>query len=174
MLLFVSLLLLIGCDLKTSVDYDRNADFSVVKTYAWAGRQHPEVSDITHKKIVSAVDAQLSLKGLKQVQSDPDVFLTYHGDDNERTVVDTTHYGYGYGAGWYWGGYRGMSSSTSRVRTYTEGTLIVDIYRAAEKELIWRGTVTGTVSENPQKNEKNINKGVAKVFKKFPPLPEKG
>jgi hypothetical protein len=88
-------------------------------------------------------------------------------------VVDTTHYGYGYGAGWYWRGYGGISSSTSRVRTYKEGTLIVDIYRAAEKELIWRGTVTGTVSENPQK-EKNINKGVAKVFKKFPPPPEKG
>jgi len=173
-LLVSTLLFLIGCDLKTTVDYDREADFSAIKSYAWAGRQHPEVSDLTHKKILSSVDDQLAFKGLKKVESDPDVYVTYHGDDNERTVVDTTHHGYGYGAGWYGWGYGGMSTSTSHVRTYTEGTLIVDIYDAAKKELIWRGTVTGTVSENPQKNEKNINKGVAKVFKKFPPPPEKG
>ena len=64
------------------------------------------------------------------VESDPDVYVTYHGDDNERTVIDTTHYGYGYGPGWFWGGYRGVSSSTSRVRTYTEVTLIVYIFKA--------------------------------------------
>lgn len=173
-LLVSTLLFLIGCDLKTTVDYDREADFSAVKTYSWAGRQHPEVTDLTHKRILASVDQQLAFKGLKKVESDPDVYVTYHGDDNERTVVDTTHHGYGYGAGWYGWGYGGMSTSTSQVRTYTEGTLIVDIYDAGKKELIWRGTVTGTVSENPQKNEKNINKGVAKVFKKFPPRPEKG
>ena len=164
-----ALLLMVGCDLKTSVDYDRTADFSGIKSYAWAGRQHPEVSDLTHKRILGAVGGQLELKGVARVDSDPDVYVTYHGDDNERTVVDTTHHGYGYGAGWYWGGYGGMSTSTSHVRTYTEGTLIIDIYSASAKELIWRGTVTGTVSDNPQTNEKNINKGVAKVFKKFPP-----
>ena len=169
------LLLLFGvaCDLKTSVDYDRTADFSEIKTYAWAGREHPEVTDIVHKRVLAAIDSQLELKGMKIVDSDPDVYVTYHGDDNERVVVDTTHYGYGYGRGWYWGGYGGIRTSTSRVRTYKEGTLIVDIYKAAEKELIWRGTVTGTVSENPKENEKKINKGVAKVFKKYPPAPAK-
>ena len=167
------LLFTVACDLKTSVDYDRNADFSNVETYAWAGRQHPEVSDIVHKRILGAIDSQLELKGMKMVESDPDVYVTYHGDDNEQVVVDTTHYGYGYGGGWYWGGYGGMGTSTSRVRTYKEGTLIVDIYKAAEKELIWRGTVTGTVSDNPKENEKKINKGVAKVFKKYPPPPAK-
>jgi hypothetical protein len=167
--LLVLLLTSVGCDLKTSVDYDRDADFSTIETYAWAGRKHPEVTDIVHKRILDAIGSQMDQKGLKQVESDPDVYVTYHGDDNERTVIDTTHYGYGYGAGWYWGGYGGMSTSTSRVRTYKEGTLIVDIYKAQEKELIWRGTVTGTISDNPKKNEKNINKGVAKVFKKFPP-----
>ena len=165
----VPLLVLVGCDLETSVDYDRDVDFSVLKTYALAGRQHPEVSDIVHKRILESISGQLELKGLQKVDSDPDVYVTYHGDDNEQTVIDTTHYGYGYGTGWYWGGYGGVSSSTSRVRTYREGTLVIDIYRAKEKELIWRGIVTGTISDNPKKNEKNINKGVAKVFKKFPP-----
>jgi hypothetical protein len=63
----------------------------------------------------------------------------------------------------------GMSSSTSRVRNYTEGTIVVDMYKAQEKELIWRGSVTGTVSDNPEKNVKKINKGLAKMFEKYPP-----
>ena len=67
----------------------------------------------------------------------------------------------------------GMSTSTSRVRTYTEGTLVVDIYRADKKELVWRGVVTATLDENPRKVEKKINKGVAKLFKKYPPPPPK-
>ena len=52
-----------------------------------------------------------------------------------------------------------MSTSTSRVRTYKEGTLVVDIYKADVKELIWRGAITGTISDNPQKNVKNFKKG---------------
>jgi len=169
----LALLLLssVGCDFETSVDWDREADFSSLKTYAWAGRRHEEVSDLVHRRILDAVNTQLQAKGLSENESNPDVYVTYHGDDNERVVVDTTHYGYGYGRGWRWRGYGG-SMSTSRVRTYKEGTLIVDIYRAAAKELIWRGTVTGTISEDPQKNTQLINKGVQKVFEKFPPPPE--
>lgn len=108
-LIFVSLvplLFLTGCDLKTTMDYDRDVDFSTIETYKWVGRDHPEISDLEYKKIVSAVDTQLELKGFQKVDSDPDVVVTYFGDNNERTVVDTTHYGYGYGGGWYWGRWR--------------------------------------------------------------------
>ena len=158
-----------GCDLKTNVDYDRGADFSLVKSYAWYDQENPKISDLDHRRIVSAIEANLAKKGLQQVDSNPDVYVTYYGDDNEQTVIDTTHHGYGYGGDWYWGGGMGMTTSTSRVRTYTEGTLVVDMYKAEEKELIWRGTVTGTVSENPEKNVKNINKGLARMFEKYPP-----
>lgn len=170
---FVFLVVLAGCDLKTTMDYDRDVDFSTIKTYKWAGREHPEISDLEHKKIVSAVDRQLKLKGFEQVDSNPDVVITYFGDNDERTVVDTTHHGYGFGGGWYWGpGYGRMTSSTSTVRTYTEGTLVLDMYVASKKELIWRGTVSGTVVDDPQKMEKKINKGLEKLFKKYPPVQE--
>jgi len=167
------LLVAVGCDLETSVDYDHDVDFSSIKTYAWAGEQHPEVNDLVHKRIINAVDGQLRNKGLTQVESEPDVYITYHGGPSEKVVVDTTHHGYGYGAGWRWRRYGGMGTSTSTVRTYKQGTLIVDIYKAAEKELIWRGTATGTVGDDPKEKEKKINKGVAKIFEKYPPPPEK-
>jgi len=159
---------LAGCDLSTNTDYDTNADFTSLKTYAWAPLEHKEISGLMNQRIVQAIDEQLQAKGLSQTKSDPDVYVTYHGDDNERVVLDTTHYGYHYGPGWYWGG-GGIATSTTQVRTYREGTLIVDIYNAAEKQLIWRGTVTGTISENPQQVAKTISKGVQKLFKKYPP-----
>jgi len=160
-------LLVAACDVDTTVDYDREFDFSTLQTYRWAGRPHPEITDLMHQRIVAAVDGQLQNAGLSQVEADPDVYVTYFGDDNERVVVDTTHHGYGYGPSWHWGG--GFSSSTSRVRTYTDGTLVVDIYTADNRRHVWRGSVTGTISENPQKNEDLIKKGLARVFKKYPP-----
>jgi len=62
-----------------------------------------------------------------------------------------------------------MSTSTTHVRTYRQGTLIVDMYKADQKQLIWRGTVTGTISDNPQQVAKDIPKGIQKLFKKYPP-----
>ena len=164
---------ILACDLKTTVDYDRDADFSAVKTYAWAEQEQTEINDLNQKRIVSAVESQLALKGLQPADSKPDIYVAYFTDDDEQVVVDTTHMGYGYGAGmyWdpYWGGGMGMGSSTSTVRKYTEGTLVVDLYDAEKKELVWRGVVTATVNEDPRKLEKQINKGVAKLFKKYPP-----
>ena len=165
-----------ACDLKTIVDYDRNADFSNISTYFWVEKDEKEISDLDHRRIVAAVDQQLAAKGLKKVDADPDVGVIYYADDDEQVVIDTTTSGYGYGGGmyWdpYWGGGMGMSTSTSRVRKYQEGTLLVDIYDAKKKELIWRGSITGTLSDNPRENEKKVNKGLAKLFKKYPPQPK--
>jgi hypothetical protein len=165
------LLLSAGCDLSTNVDYDPDADFSAIKTYAWTETRHPEISDLAHRRIVGAVNMQLEAKGLRMVESEPDVTVTYHGDDREKVEVDTAFYGYRYGPRWRWHG--GVPVTASQVRTYKEGTLIIDIYNTAEKILIWRGTVTGTISENPQENAKKIDKGVEKVFEKYPPEEKK-
>ena len=81
--------------------------------------------------------------------------------------MDTTHMDYGFGDDWYWGG--GMGSSTTQVRTYTQGSLIVDIWDAEKKQLVWRGIGSDTVSSNPESNAKKIDKVVADLFKKYPP-----
>jgi hypothetical protein len=48
------------------------------------------------------------------------------------------------------------------------------MYDAKTEQLIWRGSAEGSVSDKATKNEKNLDKGVAKMFKKFPPEPAKG
>jgi hypothetical protein len=57
---------------------------------------------------------------------------------------------------------------------YREGTLVVDLYDAKTKQLIWRGSAEDTVSNDAAKNEKNMDKSDVKMFKKFPPQAAKG
>jgi len=48
------------------------------------------------------------------------------------------------------------------------------LYDAKTKQLIWRGSAEDMLSSKAEKNEKNLEKGVAKMFKKFPPDSQKG
>jgi hypothetical protein len=42
------------------------------------------------------------------------------------------------------------------------------LFDAKTKQLIWRGSAADALSTKAEKNEKNLDKGVAKMFKKFP------
>ena len=166
-LLLVSLLFIVGCDdFKTSVSYDRNADFSAIRTYAWEISSHADISALGKSVLVSAVDSELQAKGLRKVSSQADVFVTYVADANDRVVVNQSRLGSGLGPEWDTGV---LGTPQSSVETYREGSVVVDIYQTEGRHLIWRGSVSGVVSSNPKEIEKTIKKATAKLFKKFPP-----
>jgi hypothetical protein len=45
------------------------------------------------------------------------------------------------------------------------------MYDPSTKQLVWTGSATNTLDpgSNQEKNENNLNKAMAKLFKKFPP-----
>jgi hypothetical protein len=53
--------------------------------------------------------------------------------------------------------------------------MAVDLYDSANKDLVWRGTVSKTLDPKakPDKRQKNLEKAVAKLFKDNPPAPKK-
>ena len=160
---------------KVDFDYARDADFSSFQTYGWHEDDTSlrEENMLAHERVIAAVDGQMSAKGFRKADSNPDVYVTYRSEDEENMRLDTTDMGYGYGPGWGWGDYydggMGMGSSTTQVRTYTVGTLVVDIWDAERKALVWRGIASDTVSDNPQSNAKKIDSAVAKMFEQYPP-----
>ena len=164
--------LVAGCSsMKVDTDYARQADFSKYKTFAYKDTEL-SISDtqpLAHERLVNAIRRELEAKGLKEVSSNPDLYVTYYGEDKENIVLDTTHFGYGYGPGWYWHGGMGMGSTTTRVRTYTTGTLVVDLWDAKAEQLVWRGTASDTVSDNEEKNARKIQTVLRKMFEKYPP-----
>ena len=46
------------------------------------------------------------------------------------------------------------------------------MWDAKEKRLVWRGTASDTVSDNPQKSASKIQKAAEKLFKNYPPAGE--
>jgi hypothetical protein len=71
------------------------------------------------------------------------------------------------------GGGLGAGESTTTVDTYKVGTLVVDLFETNTKNLVWRGVSSETLSDKSDKNIKNLNKGVQKMFQHFPPEPPK-
>lgn len=146
---------------SVSVDWDHSVhNFTVFKTYQWIQPRRSTSNPLMDKRIVAAIDEQLAAKGMQLTTYLPDVFVTYGAGvrrQNSATVMGTGR--------WRMGG--GMA--TVRQNSSNAGTLVVDISSAASKDLLWRGTATDTLSDNPDKNSKKIEKAVAKMFKKYPP-----
>jgi hypothetical protein len=55
------------------------------------------------------------------------------------------------------------------VNEYTVGTLVVDMFDAKSKNLVFRGTAEDEISDNAEKNKKRLEKAATKMFKNFPP-----
>jgi hypothetical protein len=156
-------------------------DFAKYKTYKWAkvpNAQYP--NQILDGQIMQAIDAQLALKGLsKSSGDDADLVVTYQAAvDTEKQwnsySTGDNMWGYGRWGGWG-GGYGGMSTTTTTSETIRIGTIDVDIYDAAAKNQIWKGQASKTLGsgKDPEKVNKNLNKAMAKLFKKYPPPPKK-
>jgi multisubunit Na+/H+ antiporter MnhE subunit len=62
-----------------------------------------------------------------------------------------------------------MGTSTTNSFTSVKGTVIVDMYDASNKQMLFRGSASDTVSDKPEKNAEKISKAMKKVFEKFPP-----
>lgn len=47
------------------------------------------------------------------------------------------------------------------------GTLVVDMFDANTEQIIWHGVASDTITDNLNKNTKELQKVIAKMFKQF-------
>ena len=152
---------------QVKTDYDRSAHFGQYKSYSW--EQVKTKDPLLVDRIKSAVNAALAAKGWTQVDSGGDVSIIAIQMTQNQQTLNTFYDGFGGGWGWRRFGGGGFGEATTTTETYKVGTLVVDLFDAKTKQLIWRGTSSDTLSNNSDKNIKNLDKGVDKMFKKFPP-----
>jgi hypothetical protein len=148
-------------------DFDHQANFTQYKTYSW--QEIKPTNSLWDARIKNAVDAQLTAKGWTQVDSGGDVSIIAMKTTQTQRTLQTLYNGFGGGWGWRRFGGGGFGDSTTTEEDYKVGTLVVDMYDAKTKQLIWRGSAQDTLSDKAAKNEKNLDKGVTKMFKVFPP-----
>jgi len=115
------------------------------------------------QRIIDAVNMQLMAKGLKLVDSSGDLALAVHVATKEKQTLNTFYDGMG---PWSWG-MGGVATTT--VDTYTEGTIVADLFDAQTRKVVWRAVATKEVSDKPEKVSEQVEKAIDKMFKKFPP-----
>jgi hypothetical protein len=147
-------------------DYDRNANFAQYKTYSWERVQTRD--PLMVDRIKSAVNGSLAAKGLTEVPTGGDLSIVAIEVTHNQQTLDTFYNNFG-------GDRRfgGFGDATTTTETYRVGTLVVDLSDPATKKLVWRGSASDTLSDKSEKNIDNLDKGVVKMFKKFPPDPSK-
>jgi hypothetical protein len=148
---------------QVKTDYDRSTDFSQYKTYSWEKVQTQD--QLWVDRIKEAVNAALAAKGWTQEPSGGNVSIVAIEMTRNQQTLDTFYNGFG--GGWRWGG--GFSDATTTVDTYKVGTLVIDLFDANSKKVVWRGSSSDTLSDKSGKNIKNLEKGVQKMFDHFPP-----
>jgi hypothetical protein len=157
-------------------NFDKDTDFSKFKTYKWVElKDATKVNDLVDKDIRSSIEQQLATKGLTKVDGDDaNLYVGYQAGVGTEKQFTSYNSGWGYGPGWYGGGwYGGPSSSmtTGSTSTIYIGQLAVDMYDSANKDLVWRGVASKTIDPKakPDKQQKNLQKAMAKLFKNYPP-----
>jgi Domain of unknown function (DUF4136) len=144
---------------SVNTDSDPSAPFSTYKTYAWTAGTASPIS-LGEQRIHAAVEGQMAAKGFKLATDEtPDVYIATHVLTHEEPQVIANGFG-----PWGLGGYGAID-----VRTLVQGTLIVDMYDAKTKKMVWRGVATGTASDKASKNTAKIDKALEKMFRRYPP-----
>jgi hypothetical protein len=161
--------------MKVYVDYDRDADLEAYTTFAWGpriglGPDMDDLAELAHAWAKNAIEHHLSQGGMIEDEENPQLYVTYLANQTEqhKTLVMTA--GYNYGPGFYYDPFWGMTGAASVQRnTIPRGSLVIDIWDVEKKQLVWRGTATANVKDNPdpQKMVNRIDKAVEKIVKKF-------
>jgi hypothetical protein len=170
-----------GCsNVSVSTDYDPAFAFSGLGTFAWHSEPQEKTGDaridnpLLDKRIRRAVEDQLVMQGFRK--GDPaqaSFLLGYHLSLGKSLQVNTVndYYGYGYGGYGYWGGPGPGGTSSTTVREYETGTLIIDVVDGKKNELVWRGSGKTRLSESstPKESNKKVAEVVREILKDFPP-----
>ncbi|MBV8632661.1 MAG: DUF4136 domain-containing protein [Silvibacterium sp.] len=155
-------------------DYDHTVNFAQYHTYSWG--QVKTTDPFYVKRIKDAVNQQLQAKGWQPVATGGSVTIfcvdNLHNQKETQTMYDG--FGGGWGGGWGWGAWGwgapgGFGETTTTTTTQQVSHLVVDLFDSATKSLLWRGITDQDLSSNSDKNTKNLDNDIKRMFKDFPP-----
>lgn len=159
---------------KVKVDYDKNEDFSKLKTYAWV-RGTPVANPNWNGLIRDYIDSYLKQKGLQRVDdaNTADALVTYHaaseGFDLELSQSSDPTYAM-YGGQPLQGQTMWSTGTIDSGSAYSvhKGSLAVHLFDRSKHELIWSATATGAVQDQTKQKLKALDKIMAEMFAKYP------
>jgi hypothetical protein len=177
--LFISVVILAisACSgIQVSQDYEQGFDFSGLKSFAWKPNENNDWgltdNDLVDRRIRNAIVNTLTARQFVQDDSGKADFLVSYDLTVEQKISSSNVSG-GVSLGRFTrGGFGSIGISTgSQLRTYDQGTLMIDVTDAASSKLVWRGVSSQALPDlsDPQKLTKRVNETVEKILAQFPP-----
>ena len=167
-LLLIVVLLSSCTTVRVATDYDRKANFTEFSSFAFykPGIDKAKISDLDKKRILRAIDATLSSKGMQKSKT-PALLVSIFTKERERVNVYNNNFGWGWGWNPWWGG--GFNRST--VSSSTEGSLYIDLIDAKTNDLVWQGVGSARLytGSDIDKREEKIREIVAEILAEYPP-----
>lgn len=168
-----------GCNVTSHTEKATGVDFSRYSSFAWVNSGNGKKTDrsdngIIDNNIRNAVSEELTKKGWKEVDHNPDVLLDYtiavkHGTRHETAPV------YSHPFSTYIYGRRGVYSIwhpsmlvgvRSQNIPFKEGELSVNMMDARSNQLVWQGWAEGELNSKTV-TTKDITQQVKSMFRKF-------
>jgi hypothetical protein len=151
---------------SVTYDYDRAANFSHYKTYAWI-RGTELTDELNHARVVRSIDGALAAKGLARVEpgANPDLRVAYHASFDKNLEIAGSAYGLGpFGLG-------GDGWGSARVQPVLIGTLVVDSSDARTGAIVWRSLASSDIrpTDKAETRDKKIAKAMDKMLRNYPP-----
>ena len=150
-------------------NYDRATNFAAYKTYQWVDLRSGVPDQLIDQAIKRSIDEQLAQKSLTKVESGADLQVGYQAVLDLEKGVNLSAFGTPRGpVGW---GGSDSGTVTGQTSTIPVGMLLVNLYDPAKKQLVWRGDASKSIDlkRDPDKNYKNLQKAMNKLFKNYPP-----
>jgi hypothetical protein len=168
---------LVGCATPVQVqsDFDVSADFSRYQTFNFIS-DNPllvatvePVSPLLQGRLVDATRRGLTSKGYRYVadREQADFVVSFTLGQRDKIRVDSYPSNYGAPGAWRWGA---SYHTEVNVRTYTQGTLAIDIFEVKRRSPVWHGWGVKTISSQDRQNPTPlINEVVTSILAEFPP-----
>lgn len=151
--------------MKVRHEYDKQTDFTLYKSFSIYpyDQQNSFMYNSSDKEVLEYYLAQeLKDRGYKQQTDKGDLIADIYVVIGHKAGSSyRNHYSTG-----YWSGY--SNPYGYRTENLVGGTLIISLYDSESKTLVWQGTGTGTLTENPLEAERNIPKRISQIFYRFP------
>lgn len=166
-LLGFSVLVLTACSTQTvTVDYDRGQDFNQIKSYS-VELTSGSLGELDETRLKQSLGRELTAKGLNESGS-PDVIINVIPEEF-ISENQTSNVGVGVGGGS--GGFGTSVGFGIPINSEKLNQHYKVIMTTTEGNLIWEGRleIQMPVNASPEIREANIQKGVSKLFKKYPP-----
>jgi hypothetical protein len=171
---------------KVRAEFDKEYDFSKARTFGWhpdgagevkllmrEGGDPEQIRARWEPTIKDAVEQEMIKRGLSPAASGvPDLYLNYYFLSGPNSEAQTRGQFIGAIPPW---GVPDFEMTTTSLKIFEQGTLILDIIDGPKRQIVWRGIAEAQVDRQrtPAEREKRIREAVGEVLKKYPPKAKK-